>query len=175
MRLLAAILIGVLLSGCEVLSSDEEELPAYPIQTDRTRYEARPQNSGRYSGVEVTIPMQFTNVTADAVYFVGCRKPPAPLLQKWQEGEWVTAWDAVELLCLSPPWVIAPGATFHDTLRVSGYWPGQNAAPVFRTEVPGRYRLIRKVHTEPDPLAPLVPEEARISNEFELAWASASE
>ena len=118
----------------------------------------------------MTIPMTFRNITEETVYFVGCLRPPMPILQKRVGDTWITAWGGVELLCLSPPWPIAPGDTFQDTLRLSGYWPGQQASPEFETDVPGRYRLVRAVHQAPDPQASLIPEAARLSNEFELTW-----
>lgn len=157
-------------NGCTVVEPDDDILATTAIQTDRTHYTVQPYASGERSGVQVTIPMTFRNVTTDTVYFVGCRRPPMPTLQKRSGGTWITAWGGVELLCLSPPWEVAPGATFQDTLRLSGYWPGQHAGPVFQTDVPGRYRLVRAVYQAADPLAPLLPEEARTSNEFVLTW-----
>jgi hypothetical protein len=149
---------------------DHDPYTDAPIQTDRTHYEAQRIEGSGPSGVQMTIPMTFRNMTAKTVYFVGCRRPPMPILQKRVLGTWVTAWGGIELLCLSPPWEVAPGATRQDTLRLSGFWPGQNAGPEFLTDVPGRYRLLRAVHKAPDPLSPLIPEAARISNEFELTW-----
>ena len=167
-RICSVVCALLFITGCYSYLVDSGDLS--PIQTDRVRYEATPLRSGKLEGVEVSIPMTFTNVTAGTVYFVGCHRPPAPVLQKRVEGEWVNVWGAVELLCLSPPWPITPGEKFRDTLHVQGFWPGQNIAPEFTSDVPGTYRLLRAVHSGPDPLAPLIPEESRVSNEFELVW-----
>ena len=73
MRFVYLLLAALLLAGCgdHLLESDLEAI--YPIETDRTRYEAARYVSGQYEGVKVTIPMRFTNITADTVYFVGYR------------------------------------------------------------------------------------------------------
>ncbi|HMB92571.1 MAG TPA: hypothetical protein VKP65_17080 [Rhodothermales bacterium] len=115
-----ALLFG---SGCTIVEPDVD-LPAgaTAIQTNQTQYKAQ-QISGDRAGIQVTIPMTFRNITQETAYFVGCRRPPMPILQKRVGNTWVFAWGGIELLCLSDPWPIAPGATFQDTLRLRGYQP----------------------------------------------------
>ena len=111
--------------------------------------------------------MTYTNPTDRTVYMTGCKGPSKPTLQKQEGRDWVPAYSPVELMCLGPPTVIEPGESYRDTLHVSGYLPGQNVAPTFKTEVEGTYRLVRAVFSDPDGKQPL-PDSLRISNLFEM-------
>ena len=156
------------LSACSLLGDDADDDPAPPFQTDRTAYEAR------LSGAEVvrvtfTIATTYTNVLSDTVYLLGCHRPSPPVLQKDTGDAWTRAYSASEDLCLSPPWRIAPGTTYRDTLYVRGYRSGGD--PLFRTEVDGTYRLVRSVYADPDG-ATLLPADQRTSNTFEVVAAA---
>jgi len=96
----------------------------------------------------VDIPYRFVNRTSAPVASIGCFPPMPPRLQWWNGNAWVYAYGEIEPACSSPPFVIAPGASFLDTLRVrvfadsigpggssvAPWWLGPRAA--------GQYRLI---------------------------------
>ena len=167
--LIIVLLVLPAFTACTLVGPGEEGMDA-PIQTDHTLYEAVLRHDG-LSRVEVSIPMAFRNITDEVVYLIGCRTPSQPVLEKHVGGEWVAAWVPIERLCLSPPWHVAPGATFRDTLRVTGFLPGHNAAPTFDTEIDGTYRLVRAIWSVPEPDAKaqgLLPLPYRVSNTFEI-------
>lgn len=137
------------------------------LQTDRTTYEARLVTDGP-ARVVVEIPYALANTTADTLYLIGCRRPPQPAVQKYVNEAWTTVYTPVELMCLSPPWKVAPGTVRHDTLRMEGALPDQNAAPTFdAAEIEGTYRLVRGIYRDSTGAKPL-PEDRRTSNAFVL-------
>ena len=137
-----AMLLGGLLATCSL--RDDASVEA-PIQTDKTRYKVL-RTSDPLPAIELTIAMTYTNTTGDTVYLVGCHRPPKPVLEKYERGRWVTAFQQVEGACLSPPWAIAPDSSYRDTLQVRGYAPEGDQGPFFRVSVPGRYRLVMEVY-----------------------------
>lgn len=158
---------GLLLSACSMFVDGKEILSeGRALQTDRQEYEAELSDEG-YRKVLIEIPMTYTNVTAEIVYLIGCRHPSMPVLQKFEAGKWIVAYSGVELMCLSPPWALDPGEVFRDTLSVRGHLPGQNAAPIFDTEVAGLYRLKRAVYSDLEGEA-MLPESLLVSNLFEV-------
>jgi hypothetical protein len=134
------------------------------------------QLTRRDGGWATSIDFTFTNPLAENVYVVNCRGGVLLGLERWSGEAWERAWSPVELQCLSPPIVIAPGETLRHTLPVWGSDPGRNHHPEFVvTPVEGTYRL---VWSQPvlrwrgdyvdgafgDP----VPAELRVSNAFTL-------
>lgn len=167
--LLGFALAGLLLfPACSLLTfdSDNDAFRGFALQTDQFSYEAELKQDA-YPHVEVSIPMTYTNVTDQTVYLLGCYHPSRPVLMKQEEEQWVTAYAAIELMCLSPPWVIRPREVFRDTLHVYGILPGHNAGPTFDTEIDGTYRLERTVYMDPEGNK-LLPDSLRISNLFTL-------
>ncbi len=105
----------------------------------------RPNN--QVPGIKLTIETEYTNKTGNPVYLIGCGKPSAPILQKYVDGQWVTAYAPVEAACLSiPPLKLQNGEIYRETYYVEGYLPGYNFAPTFDVPVPGRYRLVREIY-----------------------------
>jgi hypothetical protein len=156
------------LSACSLVGDEADDDPALPFRTDRTTYEAQLSGS-EVVRVEFTIATAYTNVRHDTVYLLGCNRPSLPVLQKDTGDAWARAYSAPEDLCLSPPWRIAPGTTYRDTLHVHGYRSGGD--PRFHTEVDGTYRLTRSIYADPDG-ATLLPAGQRTSNTFEVAVAA---
>ncbi|PAP77876.1 hypothetical protein [Rubrivirga marina] len=174
MRALVLTLGAALLSACSLLQSDEPDAPtsASLVVTDRAKYEARLVSDGR-DAIVFEVPFEIRNTTGGPLYRVGCRRPPKPVLEKLEGGQWVTAYSTGELLCLSPPFVVASGETGRDTLQVYGHLSGQDTLPEFRTEVEGTYRLQLELYSsltnEQAPLGEaLVPLADRVSNTFEV-------
>lgn len=170
--LLAAVVCAAGLSACSLLSADEPEppVPTGLVVTDRTAYDARLLTDGRVR-VVFDVPYEVRNTTADPLYRIGCRTAPPPVLEKLVDGEWVTAYAAPRLACLSPPFVVDEGEVRRDTLGVVGFLPGQNIVPEFGTEVKGTYRLNLELFSsltdERPPLGKdLLPPESRVSNTF---------
>jgi hypothetical protein len=163
-------LIVLLLGACSHLLEPPVREQEHPLQTDHLEYEVR-RSDGE---VSVAIPFTYRNETGRTVYVVNCQRIAPPALEKYIDGEWVRAWTAVVPLCLSPPIVIRPGATYADTLRVFAGKPASDVYPQFTVpEVEGIYRLVwgsvvhdyndrRQGFGEPLPLA------ERISNPFLL-------
>lgn len=139
------------------------------LHTDRTEYEAERVADESRTYVALDVSYALANTTSDPVFLIGCQHPPAPVLQKRVEGEWQTAYAPVELLCLSPPWTVAPGSVRRDTLRAEAHLPGQNIAPAFEAdEIDGMYRLVQpSLYYDADGEKPL-PLRRRVSNTFTL-------
>ncbi len=173
-RYLVIVLLGLslLAGGCArvgdllgLASADHagQQLQGAPIQTDSSVYHVRTAG-----GYQATIVLTYTNPTAAPVYIASCGGPHPPLIEKWENGEWVTAYNPPVPLCYSPPVEIQPGQAYTYTYRVIVGLPADNAYPKFQvSEIPGTYRL-RWLLRGPD--APL-PLEQTISNTFELRLA----
>ncbi len=175
-----ACLFYLILASCAELSTKEMDLSFTTeegrgmLQTDAELYQAELFQNGR-QGMRFDIPYTVTNTTEIAVYMIGCRQPSAPVLQKRDGEEWVTAFSAVEQHCLSPPFILEPGEQRRDTLQVYGFFPGQNIYPEFLTDVEGTYRLKKRIYSDPDTFEnsgewsnhKLDPE-LRISNTFQV-------
>ena len=119
------------------------------------------------------IPFSYKNTTGRTLYIVNCRGEVPPSLEKLEDDEWVHAWSAVTMRCLSAPVVIGPGETYRDTLRVWGAWHDvERYGPNFEVpEVEGRYRLVWhhvlwSFDANAQGFGPEIPKELRVSNEF---------
>lgn len=162
--------IAGLMIGCGAITAPRDQGKA-PLQTDRLAYQL--QRDSR-DNLRVEIPFTYHNRTGKTVYLVNCHGDVPPSLQKWQEGEWVTAWSPVVLLCLSPPIQVAPDAVYEDTLRVFSARQGSNAAPQFQVPATdGTYRLLWHVPVhdygfDDSPYGTPLTLENRVSNNFEL-------
>lgn len=165
------------LSGCQALNvvGSEDPLRSHfpngtgaPIQTDRSVYEMR---TTQYAH-ELTIDLAYTNPTPEPAYIPTCREPGPPILQKWVDGKWVTAYSPVVLRCLGPPVVIDAGETYSYTYRVFASRSPNSFPRLQVTEIPGQYRLVWHIlgtwtPNGPEPgLGQVLPEEQRVSNTF---------
>lgn len=159
--------------GAPADSSAPPPAVARLIRPDADRYAAR-RAAGDSVQIVADIPYETTNTRADTLYLIGCNTPPAPVLERRTADGWQVAFSPLENACLSPPWVIPPGASRRDTLRVGGYAPGQNRAPAFAPPVEGVYRLNRAMYTRTGPEAAfpqdyrLLPPEERVSDPFTI-------
>lgn len=106
--------ISLFVAGCDGITAPARNRSA-PLQTDRLVYSLQMDRNGNLT---TDIPFTYHNATADTVYLVNCRGLVPPSLEKWQNGDWVPAWGAIVLSCLSAPIEIAPGADFEYTLQV---------------------------------------------------------
>jgi hypothetical protein len=140
------------------------------IRTDSSRYtlERRP------TGWQADIAIEYTNPTDATISLLNCNGAFSLRLEKYDAGEWVTAWQPALPMCLSPPIEIGPGETFSRTLEVFGADPHSQVFPQFQVEeIDGTYRLvIDSAYHEYDhdgpPWGVAVPLEHRVSNTFEL-------
>ena len=91
---------------------------------------------------EVEIDFTLTNRTSGVIRLPACRGVYPPILERWTDGEWVTAYDPPRLMCYEPPTEVAPGETLEETLRVSAGRPGTSVEPKLAVpRIDGRYRL----------------------------------
>lgn len=163
------VLLLALLLACGTPSEPSEPSDQL-IRTDHAVYELR---STEY-GLEVEIPFTFENRTGRTVYVVNCHEHTTRLLEKRVDGEWVHAWAGAVPLCLSSPIVIAPEATYRDTLQVFAGNPSNNMFPKFEVqEASGTYRLVwygvlRNYDHDRQGFGDPVPLAQRISNTFQL-------
>ncbi len=155
----------ILLMACSdplVVERDQDA----PIQTDRLRYDVVSGGSGWRAQIVWT----FTNPIAEPVSVVNCRGSAPTKLQKLESDEWINAWSPAFLLCLSPPIVVAAGATYADTLHFFAGYPGSNAGPKLEVqEIEGVYRLVwwpLLNYDHDDVTGDLLPLEQRASNAF---------
>src|ERR1041384_2280047 len=114
---------GVIVAGCVVAacSGGRETFPTAPAgPMDPRLVVAAVPLSIRRDQIDyvVNIPYQYVNNTSSPVANPGCRPPIPPGLQWWTGKEWADAYERTFLLCSSPPFVIGPGASFTDTLRL---------------------------------------------------------
>lgn len=158
------------LPACDTLDwlGPEDEMP---IQTNDLEYELTPD----WIGLSVDIPYTYTNRTGRRVYVVNCNGSFGIRLIREQDGAWITAWAPVLNLCLSPPIVIEPNATFTDTLFAWGAPPDStHYGPNFDLADPsGTYRIewsraLSSFATNVRGFGELIPIKARISNSFTL-------
>lgn len=172
----ASLILAVLVSSCtafEILKPRGEVPPAptgAPILTDSAVYHVRTSRNTH----ELTIGLVYRNPTNSAVYIPTCRTVHPPVLQKWEGGQWVTAYAPVVLECLGEPVVIAAGDSYAYTYHVKA-WRSPNMHPRFEVgTIPGSYRLMWRILETwtpdgPEPgLGKALPLEARISNTFRI-------
>jgi hypothetical protein len=139
------------------------------LRTDATSYTVTAEPTMHTATIGVT----YTNPLPRAVAVPACHRHYMPVLQKLVAGEWVTAFQWVELMCITPPLVIARGETYAFAFPIQAYPRGSNSHPQFQVEsIPGTYRLIWFVAVH-DPRADAglgepLPFELTVSNTFEL-------
>jgi hypothetical protein len=127
------------------------------------------------------IPFRYTNATGRTLVIIGCNPPRPPLLEWWTGVEWRAAFEHIELLCLSQPFVIAPGTVIVDTLRLAvardSIGPtGHRIRPHWQaSHGVGEYRLVWSLRdpARPDANDPWLggaarPLAERVSNTFRL-------
>ena len=163
--------LGLLLaasSGCREASAPRSGTA--PIQTDAAAYQLEAGPSGYATGIGFV----FTNPRQAPVYVVNCGGNAPPGLEKFVDGQWISAWSAIVPLCLSPPIVIAAGQVYHGHLQLFAGYPANNVYPKFDTpQIPGEYRLVwYGVLTSYDdrvyPFGEPLPLEQRVSDPFTL-------
>lgn len=174
---ISACLHLLVLTSCTAISTYDPSFSAEKgglLQTDSEIYEAEIVQNGKH-GVRFDIPYTVTNTTGEAIYMIGCMRPAAPVLQKRSGEAWVTAYSPVELLCLSPPFILEPGEQHQDTLKVYGVFPGQSTYPEFLTDVEGEYRLEKRIYSNPETFENsgewnenMLNRDLRISNTFQV-------
>jgi hypothetical protein len=149
-------------------------VPTTPLRTDSSVYHVRTASHG----YELTIGVSYTNPTRGNVYIPTCHTPHPPVLQKLENGSWVTAYVPVVLMCLGPPVIIGSGRTYEFTYRIWAGFHGTNNYPQFEVrEIPGTYRLVWQMlrtwtPNGPNPgLGEPLPVELSTSDPFELRMA----
>jgi hypothetical protein len=131
--------------------------------TDRLEYELALADAG----LVTTIGYAYENRTHAAIEVVNCRGDVTPHLEKLVDGDWVIAWSAPKLDCLSPPVVVASGERYADEIRFFAAHPGTNTRPrMLVPSVTGTYRLVWGGASWPND-EPL-PRELIVSNAFGL-------
>lgn len=158
------------LAGCS-MAAGPEDLDSPAIRTDAREYALESDERGW----RAEIPYTFVNRTGEDVYLENCHGGFGLRLDRWQEaeGEWVTAWSPVLLMCLSAPIVIPAGESFQDTIGLFAGYPDGNAGPTFEVdEVGGTYRIVWIAGTHRDgrgeSRGEQIPFEHRVSNSFVL-------
>lgn len=176
-RLAAICAVFELLTGCSSgtpAAKDREPLdsstPPPPsdtpdIETDREVYHATVDTDF----VRLTVGLRYWNVGPDTTFIPGCRGPRAPVLDKWEEDQWVTVYYPIEPACGGPLSVIPPGTSLNYTFHVMGGRPGRNISAEFTARsVPGYYRVVWQVYTARETRAPHTTKRA-VSRIFRVA------
>ena len=141
-----------------------------PIRTDRDEYQVQLRDNI----ARATIMLKYTNGTGRTVYFIGCRPPHPPIIEKLVGDRWVSAWVPVVAACLSPPVAVDAGATYEYTFEMFAGLPGSTMHPQFEVAgIPGTYRLVWQIYADVDgdPSQAVLgrnplPLAERVSNEF---------
>lgn len=139
-RTTASLTVCLLLAGCSLFMAEPHATASEPppIRTDAEVYEADVDDQS----VRFELALAYTNASGETAYLHGCRGPNPPSIQRRRAGDWVTVYEPVVLMCLSPPTPVAPGETFEYPLEVDAAWPGQNVYPTWDADaVEGTYRL----------------------------------
>lgn len=150
--------------------------PTAPIQTDSTLYTLRPPRTPTGEEArhrELGIVATYTNRTGRAVFPEYCtNSPPNYYLEKKIKGEWVRAYHPVCWLVGhdEPPFAIEPGESYTATIVLLEAYR-LRGSPRFEVDtIPGVYRLVYRLYETwgHHGGGELIPEEARISNEFRI-------
>jgi hypothetical protein len=144
--LFAILAFAVLAQGKE-----KPDTVAAPIQTGKKAYKVAitPRS------VKFTINYSYVNRTGGSVSLNPCGRPARLELEKKVEGEWVTVFSPVGLLCPRQTVWIEPGETYQDTFEEEAFLPGNEMIPKFRIdvrEIEGVYRLVHVFFGEIQPL-----------------------
>jgi hypothetical protein len=174
-----ALAIVLIIAGCNAPSAPRESTTPHLV-VPAPEYAVRVE--GEYYRAE--IPFRYTNRTSGTVVLTGCRPPSSPMLEWWDGTQWRLAFQHVELMCLSAPFVIPRATVIDDTVRLqvardsigsSGrltlpYWDASHDV--------GDYRLVWRLQ---DPGTPgeesemqggrMRPLAERVSNTFRLTIA----
>ena len=171
-----SLLTSAIVSSCgalDVLGLASDEPPTLsdaPIQTDSSIYHFRTTEHEH----ALTIGLSYTNPTGSSVYIPTCHVPNPPVLEKWENGEWVTAYAPVVWLCLGPPVIIGAGDVYRYTYRVSATRRPNTLPRLAVTQIPGTYRLVWHMlgtwtpHGSEPGLGKELPLEHRVSNTFRI-------
>jgi hypothetical protein len=125
------------LAACQTLGVSAPPLTA-SLRTDSTQVTVH-RSGFNYAA---TIGFAYTNTTPRPVSKRGCGVTP-PELEKKVNGQWVTAYRPVLLMCLRvPDFSIGSGQTYRDALQFMAAEPGHNIGPVLDVDsIDGVYRL----------------------------------
>lgn len=148
----------------------EAASPAHHFTTSDSVYTLRRDGPGWVTW----IGFAFRN-GGDTIYVVNCNGAITMFLQKRVGGGWQDALHMASDACLSPPIVIAPGETLHDSVAM---WGAEATTPSVNTflvtEVDGEYRLVWHQlvrNYDPEPLSEFgdtLPLTERVSAPFSL-------
>lgn len=147
------------------------------FETEGRDYVWNPITRGRDSGLEVEIPVVFTNHGEATVFIHPCLGPNFVSLELWDGARWIMVWQPVQPLAGSPCRV-APKASYVDTVRVLGFFPPSGTHPIFQHgDLEGEFRLTwpaiysddAYASEERTPSGPPIPLEQRVSNTFRIA------
>jgi len=124
------------------------------------------------------IPNRLENIGSSDVALTGCSVPGSALLQRLEDGKWITVFEEARFACFEV-WRYGSGAVLHDTLNMlveldpsSPMEPRWYSGPgIEGIPVRGTYRLERRVY-DADGLErgnmTLLPLRQRVSREFEV-------
>lgn len=94
-------------------------------------------------GLDATIPYTYTNRTGDSVFLTNCNGDVSPSIQTRSGERWVDWWSPIMNECLSRPVIIAPGATYRDSLRFHiSVQDGSIYQTLIKSRSQGTYRLV---------------------------------
>lgn len=109
------------------------------FQTDSLVY-ALVHRAGAYN---MQVDAILTNRTSGSIYISNCAGATGIYLQKRTSAGWEIVRSPILPACLSPPIVVATGATYAFSVDLVGGDPGSNLAPQYRTtDLNGEYRLL---------------------------------
>ena len=163
--------LAFFVSGCDAfgfLETQRETIKTEaPIATTKSTYSA--DETSRK--VELEIPFVYRNQTGEEVYLGRCSGVHEPRLEKRVDGKWIPAYRETEKMCLEEPAEVEAGGTYEHALNVEAS-KEPNTYPSFEArEIPGTYRLVWDYvygQWNGEELRDLVPQEDRVSNEFEI-------
>src|SRR5687767_534838 len=87
-----------------------------PMQTSAAVYQLVTEPKQPMGAITAQIVYTYTNRTGGPLYILNCNGNISPSIQRERNGVWESAWVPPSSACMSPPVVIAAGATLTDTL-----------------------------------------------------------
>ncbi|MBC8145727.1 MAG: hypothetical protein H7X80_09075, partial [bacterium] len=121
---------AIMLSSCNAPQIQTNDVDSVAVDTTASVAPAIPVREIQARRVDfgyaAVIPYTYTNRSGDSVYLVNCNGDVSPSMEQFIEGQWKKVWQPATNGCLSRPVVIAPGASYSDTLHM-GVQPHDSA------------------------------------------------
>lgn len=162
------VMLVIFIAACDAKDPPSADMSTL-FRTDSQSYTLRPNQMGYIADIGV----EFTNRTADTVYFMNCNGVTGVAYEKLIDSTWRQAWAPGMNACASEPIAVAPGEahSFPQQAFVARRDRVQSGE-VTVDSAPGTYRIVwaytvASYESRP-PWGDSLPQAYRVSNSFVL-------